>query len=425
MFSRKNKILLTILSFLALIISLVMSISAQETVKVGIIHTLTGPDAPIGQSNLDGNLLAIDIVNGEFPELAFDLAPKAGLPNLNGAKIEAVIGNAQGEPEFGAAEAERLIQQGVCAIVGAQQSGITKAGSIVAERNRTPWITGCSTSPDLTERGFRYFFRVTPTDSMFAENMMVFLTDINKKYNMNIETIAYISANSEWGLGTGAAVEKSAEKYGFKLIQNINWPVGTTDLDSEVLTLKRGNPDVVLAAILDADIMLFTKTAKNLDYNPPAFIGFGGGFFSSIDNLGDHNNEHFITRDVFSLDLVDIIPMLNKVNQLFKERYNREFSGDSIRSFTAMMCLCDAINRAGSTDREAIREALVETNIPADQLIVTWDGIKFDEKGQNILGKGIMRQIIGGIYRTVWPFEVASADVVYPMATWDEKGKIK
>ena len=145
MFLRKNMTLLTILLLVILIISFTTSISAQETVKIGIIQALTGPNAMEGQNNLNACMLAIEIINGEFPDLAFDLAPTAGLPNLNGAKIEAVIGNSQGEPEFGAAETERLITlSGVVAIEGAEFSGVTKTASRVTERYKTPYIVGCS-----------------------------------------------------------------------------------------------------------------------------------------------------------------------------------------------------------------------------------------------------------------------------------------
>lgn len=421
MFLRKDTTLLTILLLSILIISFTTSISAQETVKVGIIHALTGPNAIMGKNNLDGCMLAIEIINGEFPDLAFGLAPTAGLPNLNGAKIEPIVANSQGEPEFGAAEAERLITlSGVVAIQGAQISGVTKTASRVAERYQTPFITACSTAPDLTERGFKYFFRTSPTDAIFAENFVTFLEDMNSEKNANIKTIGYVSANSEWGVGTGAAVVKAAESHGFSVVSDIKWPEATADLDSEVLILKRDQPDFLLSAILASDFLLFAATAKKLDYNPPGFAGFGGGFYTSMDELGE-DGEYFMTRDVFSLDLLEQIPLLYKVNQMFKERYGRDFNGDSIRSFTTMMALGDAINRAGSTDKEAIRKALTETNIPADQLIVTWEGIKFDEKGQNILGQGVIRQMLNGEYKVIWPFGIATAEIVFPMPKWSEK----
>jgi branched-chain amino acid transport system substrate-binding protein len=73
-------------------------------------------------------------------------------------------------------------------------------------------------------------------------------------------------------------------------------------------------------------------------------------------------------------------------------------------------------NRAGSTDSEAIREALPETNMPSDKLIMPWDGVKFDqETHQNILGKGIICQIIDQEYYTVWPWNLATKELIWPM----------
>jgi branched-chain amino acid transport system substrate-binding protein len=85
------------------------------------------------------------------------------------------------------------------------------------------------------------------------------------------------------------------------------------------------------------------------------------------------------------------------------------------------MVMADAINRAKSTEPEAIRKALSETNITADHLIMPWKGVKFDENGQNVLGRGILVQIVDGKYNTVWPFNMASREVVWPMPKWNER----
>jgi branched-chain amino acid transport system substrate-binding protein len=85
------------------------------------------------------------------------------------------------------------------------------------------------------------------------------------------------------------------------------------------------------------------------------------------------------------------------------------------------MTLLDAINRAGSTAPEAVRKALVATNIPGDQLIMTWDHVKFDETGQNVGVKGIILQMQGGKYHTVYPFDVATKDVLYPIPQWKDR----
>ncbi|GAH74844.1 unnamed protein product, partial [marine sediment metagenome] len=95
--------------------------------------------------------------------------------------------------------------------------------------------------------------------------------------------------------------------------------------------------------------------------------------------------------------------------------------GTTARSFTGLMTIADAINRAGSTEPEAIREALVETDIPADQLIMPWRGVKFDETGQNMYGEGVISQIIDESWHTVYPSEFALRDWVYPQPTWAER----
>jgi len=83
--------------------------------------------------------------------------------------------------------------------------------------------------------------------------------------------------------------------------------------------------------------------------------------------------------------------------------------------------LADAINRAGSTDPEKIRQALLETDMPAEQLIMPWDGVRFDPAtGQNILASGIIVQIQDQAYHTVWPWHVASRDLIWPMPDWGE-----
>ncbi len=82
----------------------------------------------------------------------------------------------------------------------------------------------------------------------------------------------------------------------------------------------------------------------------------------------------------------------------------------------------DSINRAGSTDPEKIREAIKATNIPGDKLITPWRGIKFDEKGQNILVDAIVIQYQdGGKRYTIYPFNLATKDIVYPIPRWSQR----
>ena len=85
----------------------------------------------------------------------------------------------------------------------------------------------------------------------------------------------------------------------------------------------------------------------------------------------------------------------------------------------APFVLADAINRAKSTESEAVVKALLATNIPGDQVIYPWKGIKFDPKShQNIYATGTLVQVQDETYNTIWPFDSAAKDVVWPFPGW-------
>ena len=112
------------------------------------------------------------------------------------------------------------------------------------------------------------------------------------------------------------------------------------------------------------------------------------------------------------------------MSQLFKKKYGIDMSENAARSFMAPFVLADAFNRAKSTNSEAVVKALLETNIPANQVIYPWKGIKFDPQShQNIYAQGGLVQGQNEQYVTVWPFATAAKDVVWPFPGW--KGKKK
>ena len=97
-------------------------------------------------------------------------------------------------------------------------------------------------------------------------------------------------------------------------------------------------------------------------------------------------------------------------------------TGNSARAFTGLIILADAINRASTLEADNIRQAILKTELTGEQLIMPWDGVGFEpETGQNILGKGIIVQIQGGEYRTVWPWELSEKTVIWPMPAWSKR----
>lgn len=391
--------------------------TAQETIKIGALYPLSGAVAKSGEDTLNAIKLAVEIINGQHPELNIPFAKTSGLPRLKNAKIELITADHQANPEIGAAEAERMIsQRKVVALIGTFLSSVASTVSTVAERNEIPFMTGDSEATPLTERGYKWLFRTTPTSRDQARDFFVFLRDLNSKIDQKVKTIAIVHENTLWGQEFGKSMEAHFKDFPeFSLAVNIGYQQGTTDVTSEVQRLISLKPDVVVHASYDAEAILFAKTYKQFNFNPKGVLAIGAAFSSSsFRNALKSDADYFLVREHWALDLADRNPLIGEVGQLYQKRYNKAMDGAPARAFQAMMVLADAINRAGSTKPEAIQKALQETDMPPSSLIMPWEGVKFDAKGQNTKTRGIFVQTIKGAPATVWPFDMARTKIVWP-----------
>ncbi|MFC4276486.1 ABC transporter substrate-binding protein [Achromobacter aloeverae] len=378
--------------------------AAQEkTIRIGAIYPLSGALASTGAEIKAAIELAVDIINNPHPELeGLPLAAGAGLPKLGGAKIEVVFGDSQGKPEVGLADAQRLIQQEkVVALTGAYQSAVTKTASRVAEQAGIPYLNGESSSPDLTDRGYKWFFRTSPTDDTFVENMMQFLDGIKK---VPTKKIAVVYENTDFGVNTYKAVERYAKKYNREVVANIAYAAGSPSVTAEVQKLAAAKPDVALFASYTSDAMLFVRTMRESKYAPPVLLANDAGFIDSrfVQEVGPQV-QGVLTRDVWSNDVAAAKAGLKKINDMYKAKTGKDLNGNNARSMQGVLVLADAINRAGSTDPEAIRKAIAATDLNASQIAMPWEGVKFDDKGQNTLGAGLILELKGTGYVPVWP----------------------
>ncbi len=390
-----------------------------KEVVIGVLYPLSGNAAQVGLDSVNAVKLAAEIVNGHY-DLNLPLARGEGLPGLGGARIRLIVVDHQGKPDVGQGEAERLItQEKVHALFGTYFSSVTGTASQVAERYGIPFVNAESSSPALTERGFRYFFRTSPHDGHFSQVMFDFMRDLEKRREVKLRTVGILHEATQFGSDSAKVQEELARKYGYDVVVKIAYRDKATNLDAEVGRLKAANPDVLLPSSYTNDAILFVRTARNLDYNPKLLIAQDAGWTDPtfLREMGKDAEGH-ITRAPFALDLAAKKPLIRQVNELFKKMGGRDLSDVPARAFTGFLTLADAINRARSTNPEEIRKALAATNLPADQLIMPWTGVRFDEKGQNTGVRAILQQAQKGQWVTVYPFELAAADVVYPMPSW-------
>ena len=391
----------------------------QKTIKIGALYPLTGNLAATGMDCKRGVDLAVEIINGKY-DLNLPFAKEEGIPGMGGAKIEVVYADTKGDPKNGLAEAERLItQEKVVALIGAYQSAVTKTGSQAAERLKTPFVCSDSSSPTLTQSGFKYFFRVSPHDGTMARNQFEFLKDLEKQKGKAVKTVALIYENTEFGANVAKMQKQYAQEFGYQVVADLAYPANASDVTSEVGKIMSAKPDVVMHAAYITDAILFTKTFKEMNVVPQGYLNMAGYIESDYLPTVKADGNFFYVRSTFALDLAAKKPMVGKIAEMYKQKYNIAMGENTARSFTAPFVLADAFNRAKTTEAEAVVKALLETNIPGDMILNPWKGVQFDpQTHQNIHASAMLVQIQDQAYYTVWPFDAASRDVVWPFPAW-------
>jgi branched-chain amino acid transport system substrate-binding protein len=404
-----------------------------EDIKIGVLFPLTGGAAAAGRELRSGAELALDIANNPMPDINMTMAKNAGIKSMGGAKITLIFKDHEGNPTLGADLAKKLIlDDKVHGLMGAYHSSVTKAVSAVAEQYGIPLINDSSTSPELTKQGYKWFWRTTPHDVYFTKDLFEFLKGMTEGKvkglaavpKKDIANLASACEKTEWGAAVSELIEKFGKEYGFEVKKSILYAAKATDLSSEVRSLIAVKPDAMLFASYTSDAILMMKTLKDQKAAPKLLWGQNAGFEvpEFVSTLGD-TTVGSLTRTVFIPKIAQVKPVAAKINAMYKAKTGNDLSGASARSFTGLQAWVHVLEKAGSVKPADIQKAANAIDIPGDELVVPWQGIKFatsgDDIGQNTLGMGLIGQYQkaadGKIdLEIVYPFNVATANMIYP-----------
>ncbi len=429
----RSAAVLSLVLFLSLLIASPAAFSAEKEIKIGVLYPLSGALATIGRDLQRAAELTADIVNNKAPGVDIPMAQWGGIPNLGGAKIKLIFKDHRGEPDRGADLAKSLIlDDKVVGLMGAYNSAVTKTVSAVAERYGIPMINDSSTSPDLTERGFKWFWRTTPHDNYFNRDLFELLKGLTEGKvkgvkaipKKDLQNLAYACENTEWGSSVAKSIEGYAKEYGFTITKGLLYNANAPDLTSEAKALVAAKPAAMLFAAYLSDSLLMIRTLKGMKAQTKFFWGQDAGFEMAdfAKTLGADING-VLTRTVFIDKITRVKKVAGQVNALYKKKYGDDLTGATARSVVGVQAWAYVLNKAASTDPKAIQKACNEINIPANDLVMPWAGVKFDAKGQNVLGRGL----IGQYQKTadgkvsleiVYPFDLATANFIYPFPGW-------
>jgi branched-chain amino acid transport system substrate-binding protein len=373
---------------------------------VGSIHPLTGPLAPDGASVANGVLLAIEQKNAA-----------GGIKALGGARIRVANVDHQFKPQVGASEAERLIREGAVALLGAFASAVAIQTTQIAEKHGVPHIVTVAVADEITERGFKYTFRVQPNATDMAVQTVKYVREVCTLKNQPFRTVAAIHENT-FGTALFNRVAKAAPQHGFEILGNIPYAARAADLTTEISKLKAMNADLIFDTGYLGDGLLKMRTYRDLRVEPRGgIIGVSNGCYSNpnfIKELGkvseaimDGNYWHNPTS-----------PLARDVIKQYEQRFNAPFQSHTVWGYNAALVLVDALERAGSAEPAKLREAIAATNLT--QHIAPGDAIVFNEQGQNRNATVTLQQIQNGQIRVVLPKAFADADPIFPIPGWSK-----
>jgi branched-chain amino acid transport system substrate-binding protein len=391
------------------------SARAADEVVIGAIYPLTGNAAQVGADARAAIDTMLEIVNGTHEPLPMLMGRGGGLDRLGGARIRVVYADHQNDPQKARAEAERLITQDkVVALIGSYTSATAATISQVAERYEVPYLSMDNSSPSLHKRGLKWFFRTSPHDEMFTAAMFDFFKEVGAKTGRPVKSVALFYEDSIFGSDSSTVQRSLAGAGKITVGADIKYRANSPSLSAEAQRLKAADADVLMPSSYTSDAILIMRSLQELGYKPRAIMAQAAGFQEQAFLTGAGPlAEGVLSRSSFAGDAVKSRPAIVPVMAMFRAKAGKDLNDNTSRQVVAVQVLADAINRAGSAKPDDIRKALMATNVPGDQTIMPWRGVRFDETGQNQDATPVIQQVTGGVFHTVYPADVAVQEPVW------------
>ena len=385
-----------------------------KTFKVGVVHPVTGPLAEPGQACRLGAQMAADAINAA-----------GGIKALGGMKLELVLGDTQTKPDVGRTEAERVINGGAQMLMGSFDSGSTAAMVPVAQQRHIPFLVDIAAADPITanvaksvkegQQKVQYVYRNFPTGSSFGRKAVQYFTEVFKEANVSPKRVVLMYCNDLFGQNNarGFQAAHAAAKPAWEIVESIAWPEPPQDLSTEVARAKAAKPDIIapITRPASAQILLPELRKQRLDILGVVGPGSPGLYEAGQLAVLKEDLEHVMAATPWA-------NFKNPKTQAVAADYQKRSGGktfdtNSGYSYDGMFLIADFLERAKSTEADAIVEAIKKTNYAAG--LMQYAGpVTFNALGDNPNAVTTMIQILGQKPVAVWPKDAALAKFVFP-----------
>ncbi len=312
-----------------------------DTIKVGMIASLSGPEKPWGEESVNGAKMVIDEFNA------------AG--GINGRKVEMVVEDTAGDPAQGKSATEKLIgQHKVVAILGEIASGVTAPSAQVAQEKGVPIISPGSTRIDLANIG-NMFFRVCYTDDFQGAMMAKFAYD-----KLGLRNVAVLTDKKlPYSTGLSDAFKAVFTKLGGKIATEAFYEKDQTDFKGQLTNIKAANPDGLFCSGYFTEIGPIARQKRDVGLDVPMFGGDGWDSSELLQAggegiIGTYYSNHYSN--------MEDRPEVKAFVDAFRQKYNREpANAMGALGYDAAGVLIDAIKRTTTYDSKGIRDAIAST----------------------------------------------------------------
>lgn len=358
----------------------------SDVIKIGVFQPLTGENGGGGSQELDG----IKYANKVYSEVL-------------GKKVELVIVDNKSDKGEATTAVTRLIEkEGVCAILGSYGSGVSIAAGDIIKKAGIPAI-GCSCTNPMVTQGNDFYFRVCYLDP-FQGTVMA-----NYAIQKGAKTAAVITQNGDdYSTGLGNFFKQAFIKLTGNekaIVSEGVFQTNEQDFNSILTNVKAANPDVIFAPSSVATAPLVIKQARALGITCPIMGGDTWENPAIIDVAGKDAEGIVVSTFFDENDKAATAEAKKFVPGIKKEftQYQSIIPAVSALGYDAYIVLLDAIKRAGSTEGEAIRKALVETK---DFEGVT-GAISFDQNGDAKKNLAVIKTVKDGKFTYLDTVKVA------------------
>ena len=358
----------------AMLASATLSVGAAETIKVGVVAPLTGPQAHLGKDIENGARLAVDAINATNPSLG-------GKPVQFSLQAE----DDQADPKTATVVAQKLVDEGAKGVVGHLNSGASIPASRIYSDNGIPQVSPASTAVAYTHQGFKTTFRLMANDSQQGKALGQYAVKLGKR-------VAVVDDRTAYGQGLIDEVVKAVKAAGGEVVGREYTTDKSTDFTAIMTSIKAKKPDVVVFGGMDPQAAPMVRQMRTLGMKTH-FLGGDGMQSAEFIKLAGTSDEGAIG----SSPGLPLEKMPGGAD--FTKRFGDKFGKVQIYapfSHDAAVVLIQAMLRAGSAEPAKYLPELVKTQV--DGVI---GPIAFDDKGDLKDGPVTLYQVKGGKWQAV------------------------